>query len=92
MAHVKGSGTTSLGRDSQGQRLGVKLFGGQVAKSGNIIVRQRGTRYRAGAHVQRGSDDTLFATAAGTVSFKKKKIKSFNGKTKEANLVSIIPA
>ncbi|XOU94796.1 MAG: 50S ribosomal protein L27 [Candidatus Kerfeldbacteria bacterium] len=91
MAHVKGTGTTSLGRDSQGQRLGVKLFGGQLAKSGNIILRQRGTKFRAGSNVKRGKDDTLFATTEGKVSFKKKKIRRFNGQLKLATFVSIIP-
>lgn len=90
MAHVKGAGTTSLGRDSHGQRLGVKLFGGQKVKLGSIIVRQRGTPFRAGHNVQRGRDDTLFATAAGTVSFKKKRIRGFDGKIKEANFVSVM--
>ncbi len=91
MAHVKGTGTTSLGRDSQGQRLGVKLFGGQVAKNGNIILRQRGTKFRAGENVKRAKDDTLFATIDGKVSFKKKKIRRFNGQLKLATFVSIIP-
>jgi len=91
MAHVKGTGTTSLGRDSQGQRLGVKLFGGQLAKSGSIIVRQKGTKFRAGQNVKRGKDDTLFALVAGTVSFKKKKVKRFNGQLKLATFISILP-
>jgi len=90
MAHVKGTGTTSLGRDSQGQRLGVKLFGGQLAKQGSIIVRQKGTKYRAGQNVKRANNDTLFATAAGTVSFKQKKVKRFNGKLKQTTFVSVL--
>ena len=92
MAHVKGTSTTSLGRDSRGQRLGVKLFGGQIVKIGSIIVRQRGTKFRPGKNVRRGSDDTLFAIKAGLVSFNKKKIKQFNGKLKTAQFVSVIPA
>lgn len=91
MAHVKGTGTTSLGRDSQGQRLGVKLFGGEKANSGSIIVRQKGTKFRAGQNVKRAKDDTLFAVISGTVSFKTKKIKRFNGQLKHATFVSIIP-
>lgn len=91
MAHVKGTGTTGLGRDSQGQRLGVKLFGGQIAKIGSIIVRQKGTKFRAGQNVKRAKDDTLFSMVNGTVSFKKKKIKRFNGQLKQATFVSIIP-
>ncbi len=90
MAHVKGAGTTSLGRDSHGQRLGIKIYGGQAAKVGSIIVRQRGTKYRAGQNVSRGNDDTLFALIPGTVSFKKKKIKRFTGQLKIATLVSVI--
>jgi len=91
MAHVKGTGTTSLGRDSQGQRLGVKLFGGQKAKTGNIIVKQRGTKFRAGKYVKRANDDSLFATAVGTVKFSKRKVKNFHGKVKQATFVSINP-
>ena len=91
MAHVKGTGTTNLGRDSQGQRLGVKIFGGQIAKSGSIIVRQKGTKFRAGQNIKRAKDDTLFSLVAGTVSFKKKKVKRFNGQLKQATFVSIIP-
>lgn len=92
MAHVKGTGTTSLGRDSQGQRLGVKLYGGQVAKPGSIIVRQRGTKFRAGQNVRRATDDTLFATVNGKVSFKHKKIKKFTGRLEMTTFVNIIPA
>ncbi|MDP2683973.1 MAG: 50S ribosomal protein L27 [bacterium] len=91
MAHVKGTGTSSLGRDSQGQRLGVKLFGGQIANSGSIIVRQKGTKFRAGQNVKRAKDDTLFAMVSGLVSFKKKKVKRFNGQLKLTTFVSIIP-
>ncbi|MCH7492541.1 50S ribosomal protein L27 [Patescibacteria group bacterium] len=91
MAHVKGTGTTSLGRDSSGQRLGVKLFGGQFAKIGSIIVRQRGTKFRPGKNVRRGSDYTLFAIQEGLVSFNKKKILQFNGKLKTASFVNVIP-
>lgn len=69
MAHTKSGGSTSLGRDSQSKRLGVKLFAGQRATSGAILVRQRGASYLPGDNVARGGDDTLFATKAGTVSF-----------------------
>ncbi len=67
MAHKKGGGSSRNGRDSQGQRLGVKKFGGQVVRSGNILVRQRGTRIKPGKNVGLGRDDTLFATADGVV-------------------------
>ena len=67
MAHKKGGGSTRNGRDSNAKRLGVKKFGGDVVRSGNILVRQRGTRIHPGDNVGRGGDDTLFATADGVV-------------------------
>ena len=70
MAHKKGQGSTRNGRDSNAQYRGVKLFGGQMAGAGSIIVRQCGTPFKAGYLVRRGRDDTLFATAAGTVRFR----------------------
>ncbi len=69
MAHKKGGGSSTNGRDSNAQRLGVKLFGGQRVRAGNIIVRQRGTRIRAGEGVGVGKDHTLFATQDGLVKF-----------------------
>ena len=69
MAHKKAGGSTRNGRDSNAKRLGVKRFGGEVVKAGNIIVRQRGTRFHAGDNVRCGVDHTLFATAEGTVEF-----------------------
>ncbi len=69
MAHKKGVGSSRNGRDSNSKRLGVKLFDGQCAKTGSIIVRQRGTRFHAGEHVGVGRDHTLFALAEGTVKF-----------------------
>jgi large subunit ribosomal protein L27 len=69
MAHKKGGGSSRNGRDSQSQRLGVKKYAGERVLSGNIIVRQRGTRIHPGLNVGRGKDDTLFATADGVVSF-----------------------
>ncbi len=71
MAHKKGVGSTDNGRDSNSKRLGVKLFGGQHAKAGNIIVRQRGTRFHAGVNVGIGRDHTLYALSDGFVTFKK---------------------
>jgi large subunit ribosomal protein L27 len=73
MAHKKGAGSSRNGRDSQSKRLGVKLFGGQIAKAGNIIVRQRGTRHNAGTNVGLGKDHTLFALTDGEIEFKKRK-------------------
>ncbi|MEX0945182.1 MAG: 50S ribosomal protein L27 [Balneolaceae bacterium] len=72
MAHKKGQGSTRNGRDSESKRLGVKKFGGQAVKAGNIIIRQRGTKFHPGENVGRGSDDTLFALSEGTVSFRTK--------------------
>lgn len=69
MAHKKGGGSSRNGRDSQAQRLGVKKYGGQVVRSGNILVRQRGTKIHPGLNVGRGRDDTLFATMDGVVRF-----------------------
>ena len=71
MAHKKGVGSTKNGRDSAAQRLGVKKFGSQLVKAGNILVRQRGTKIHAGNNVGIGSDDTLFALIDGTVKFEK---------------------
>lgn len=72
MAHKKGGGSSVNGRDSMGQRLGVKRFDGQVVTGGSILVRQRGTRYKPGANVGRGRDDSLFARIPGTVQFEDK--------------------
>ncbi|MEM0981335.1 MAG: 50S ribosomal protein L27 [Cyanobacteria bacterium P01_H01_bin.58] len=84
MAHKKGTGSTRNGRDSNAKRLGVKRYGGQVVRAGNILVRQRGTKIHPGDNVGRGSDDTLFALVDGIVTFERK------GKDKKK--VSIQPA
>ena len=83
MAHKKGASSTRNGRDSNPQYLGVKRFGGQVVKAGEIIVRQRGTHFHPGANVGRGGDDTLFALSAGAVQFGQK------GGRKVVNVVSV---
>ncbi len=83
MSKTKGAGSTKNGRDSNAQRLGVKVFDGTVVKAGAIIVRQRGTRFHPGDNVGRGGDDTLFATATGRVRF---------GRRRGRKLVDIIPA
>ncbi len=72
MAHKKGAGSSRNGRESESKRLGVKLYGGQLAKAGNIIVRQRGTVHHPGENVGMGKDHTLFALINGTVTFKKR--------------------
>jgi large subunit ribosomal protein L27 len=74
MAHKKGVGSSDNGRDSASKRLGVKLFGGQAAKAGNIIIRQRGTKFHAGENVGMGRDHTLYALKHGTVSFTKRRL------------------
>ena len=84
MAHKKGQGSTRNGRDSESKRLGVKKYGGEVVRAGNIIVRQRGTKFHPGINVGRGGDDTLFALSDGKVNFKRKG----NGR----KIVSVEPA
>lgn len=91
MAHKKAGGSTSYGRDSQGQRLGTKKYAGEFAKAGNILVRQRGTPIRAGLNVRRGSDDTLFAVASGLVKFTNKRVKRFTGEFKMVKYVNVMP-
>jgi large subunit ribosomal protein L27 len=72
MAHKKGQGSTRNGRDSESKRLGVKKYGGEVVRAGNIIVRQRGTKFHPGENVGRGGDDTLFALIDGKVTFRRR--------------------
>ncbi len=90
MATTKASGTTKLGRDSRPKYLGVKLYEGQTAKAGSIIVRQRGTKVLPGKNVKRGNDDTLFALKDGLVKFSTIKKKGFDGKRRIAKVVSIV--
>lgn len=89
MAHKKAGGSTQLGRDSEAQRLGVKIYGGQMAHPGQIIVRQRGTRYRPGKNVRRASDDTLYAATAGIVRFARRQLRSFTGSLRQTVSVSV---
>jgi large subunit ribosomal protein L27 len=77
MAHKKGGGSSRNGRDSPGQRLGIKRFGGQLVKAGEILVRQRGTKFHPGLNVGKGKDDTLFATIEGTVVFHRRRGRRF---------------
>ena len=83
MAHKKAGGSSRNGRDSAGRRLGVKKFGGEVVISGNIIVRQRGTKFHPGTNVGIGKDHTIFATKDGKVSFKKTRTRTF---------ISVVPS
>lgn len=89
MAHKKAGGSTSLGRDSQSKRLGVKIFGGAQAKAGSILVRQRGTKWYPGKNVGRGGDDTLFAKTGGTVRFQKRAKVTFTGNKKRITIVHV---
>jgi large subunit ribosomal protein L27 len=89
MAKKKAQGSTSNGRDSIAKRLGLKKGSGEAVKTGQILVRQRGSKYRAGANVGIGKDDTLFALADGFVSFKKKKVTNFTGALKKKTFVEI---
>jgi large subunit ribosomal protein L27 len=89
MAKTKATGSTKLGRDSIAKRLGVKLFAGQVAKSGNVIIRQRGTKFLAGKNVKRGSDDTLYAVKEGKVKFRTIRKTKFDGKKRIAKVVEV---
>lgn len=89
MAHKKAGGSTALGRDSNAQRLGVKIFEGQIAKAGNILVRQKGTKIHPGLNVFRASNDSLHAAVNGIVSFTKKKVKTFTGNLKKRTFVNV---
>jgi len=90
MSHKNSAGSTSLGRDSESKRLGVKLSDGQKAKIGNIIIRQRGTKYHPGENVKKGKDDTLFAVASGTVKFRTKKLLKFDSKLQKSKIVNVV--
>jgi large subunit ribosomal protein L27 len=90
MAHRKTGGSTSLGRDSQSQRLGTKVTHGMKVSPGVVLVRQRGTKFKPGKNVRRGGDDTLFALKAGVVEFKKKKIRNFDGNLRTKTMVSVV--
>ncbi len=91
MAHKKAGGSTTLGRDSKGQRLGVKIQDGGYAKAGAIIIRQRGTKYHPGENVKAGKDYTLFALIPGIVKFPPKKLKKFDNHLVESKIVNVIP-
>lgn len=90
MAHLKAGGSTSLGRDSQSKRLGVKISDGQKCQAGNIIIRQRGTKFKQGENVKRGADDTLYAMIPGIVKFQTRKIKHFDGNLVWKKIVNVV--
>lgn len=91
MAHRKAGGSTKNLRDSKSKRLGVKLSDGQPVKAGEIIIRQRGTKFLPGANVKRGSDDTLYAKNTGIVKFLTKRKTRFDGKVRKAKVVEVQP-
>ncbi|MDD5693146.1 MAG: 50S ribosomal protein L27 [Patescibacteria group bacterium] len=91
MAHTKAGGSTKNGRDSNAQRLGVKLYGGQIAKAGDIIVRQRGAKWEPGQNVKVGKDDTIYARITGLVRYSQKRITSFTGHNKRKTVVNVEP-
>jgi len=90
VAKTKAKGATKLGRDSEAKRLGVKIFEGQKIRPGEVIVRQRGTKYHPGENTRRGADDTIYATASGKVQFKKIKKRSFTGRKKTVQTVRVM--
>lgn len=90
MATTKSSGSTRLGRDSASKRLGVKLFDGQVAKAGNILIRQRGSKFLAGTNVRKGADDTLYSVINGIVKFSSKIKRSFDGAKRSVKVINVI--
>ena len=92
MSTSKSSGSSRLGRDSAAQRFGVKIYAGETAKTGMIIIRQRGAKFIAGKNVKIGSDDTLYAEKEGVVKFSTKTKKLFNGAQRQVKVVAVVPA
>ena len=92
MAKTKAAGATKLGRDSQPKYLGIKIFEGEKAKAGSIIVRQRGTKFFPGKNVRKGGDDTLYALKEGVVHFVTKRKRGFNNSQKKVKIVNILPS
>ncbi len=92
MAHTKATGSTSNLRDSKPKYLGVKLFAGERAKAGSIIIRQRGTKFFPGANVRLGRDHTLYALREGVIKFSEKRRERFDGKIRKAKVVSVVAA
>ncbi len=90
MATTKSSGSTRLGRDSASQRLGVKKFDGERVAAGNIIIRQRGSKFYAGKNVKMGSDDTIYSLIGGKIKFTNKTVKNFNGLSRKIKVVNVV--
>jgi large subunit ribosomal protein L27 len=91
MAHKKAAGSTKNNRDSKSKRLGVKAFGSEFVKAGEVLVRQRGTKFHAGSNAKRTSDDTIISLTNGTVQFTKKKVLAFNGNLHRRTYVEVVP-
>ena len=91
MSTTKSSGSTRLGRDSTSKRLGVKMFDGQLANPGNILIRQRGSKFLAGKGVRVGSDDTLYSSIEGVVKFTSKNTKKFDGSRRKVKVINVLP-
>jgi len=92
MAHVKSGGSTKLGRDSNPKRLGIKRFDGQTVSPGNVLIRQRGTKWHSGLNTRQGRDDTIFSLVDGIVKFSKKRKITFTGKMKKISMINVIPS
>lgn len=90
MAHTKATGSTSLGRDSRSKRLGVKLYDGETASAGNVLIRQRGSKFWPGTNVKKGGDDTLYALKNGRIKFTTKIKMDFTGHKKLVKVVNVI--
>jgi large subunit ribosomal protein L27 len=90
MAHRKAGGSTDNGRDSKPKYLGVKRFGGQKVKIGEILIRQRGTKFRSGKNTKRTKDDTIMTLVNGTVKFTTKKVREFTGNLKKKTFVEVV--
>jgi len=92
MAHTKSGGSTKLGRDSLAKRLGLKVADGQKVKTGNVLIRQRGTKWHPGVNTCRGEDDTIFSLKDGIVKFATKRKRGFSGKIKRVSIINVIPS
>lgn len=92
MSTTKSAGSTSLGRDSQSKRLGIKIHQGQQAKTGDIIIRQRGSKFLAGKNTRLAKDHTIFALTKGTVTFRTLRKKRFDGKQRIVKAIDVVPA
>ncbi|HDH31437.1 MAG TPA: 50S ribosomal protein L27 [Candidatus Wolfebacteria bacterium] len=90
MAHTKSGGSTKLGRDSAGKRLGVKRQHGQAVKTGEVLIRQRGTKYCPGLNVKRGKDDTLYSIKNGVIKFTSKRKIKFDGNLRKTKVVNVV--